>query len=285
MQRNILLTYIICLSTIWATQAQSRGRFANQRFLDKQYWVGLRLGTNISKAKPENRYTIYSPTDGKNKSEYEKKYINLKNPAFEGGVDFIFDYKGLGVSLSPTYTRFRYGYENNYAWQDTLDPSFKIDQKTTTSQSLDYFRVPLGIRFAPRQLKLRPSLTLGFYWSTLFAGNRSTQIQKTDFASGGSKTNTAENTLVGNKNLFIKTNLGWFTSMGVSYPFGNLRVSLEVAYWRNTHIITNRKARFNDQYINHQEDIQDDVQLRNLSASITFAMPLRFLSLNNSISE
>jgi hypothetical protein len=282
--KNIYI-FVILAFTLAQLNGQSRGRYANQGFLDQQFWIGLRLGSNLSKAKPVERYTLFSSTDGQPANYYDKKYKSMTKPAFEAGIDFVYDYKGFGIYVSPTFTRFRYGYENNYQWNDTADASFRIDQHNVTSQSMDYFRIPLGLRYAPRELKLRPNVTLGIYYGILFAANRITQIEKTDYASGGANTYTPQSSLIGNKNLFIKSNFGWFGSVGVSYPLGNMRASFDVAYWRNTNVLTSRQARFDDQTISNDTDIQDDIKLRNISASISFAIPLRFLSSNNATSE
>ncbi|MFN8438243.1 MAG: hypothetical protein U0V72_11475 [Cytophagales bacterium] len=282
-QRIIIYTYLVVAFASWAQRAKVR--YQNQSFLDHQFWVGLRLGSNLSKAKPLTRYTLFSAMEGKSAQDYEKKYRNFNKTGFDLSVDLYYDYKGFGVFISPGYSRNRFSYENNFTWTDTSDASFHLEQKNTTTQSLDYVILPVAIRYAPRQLRFRPIVMVGMYYGVLFSAVRNTQVQKIDYASGGMSTYDLPENTIGNKNLFLKSNLGWFAQIGASYPLGNVRLSLELYYKRNIHVLTNKQNRYSDLYISNDTDLPDDLKLRNLGASMSVAIPLRFLSTSDATSE
>lgn len=264
------IAILFCVKIVNAQRSQ-------HSFLDQQFWVGVQIGTNITKANPIERYTIFSPTDAKSTKDYEKNYIDFKNFGQETALYFSYDYKGFGCTFAPSYARYSYAYGNDYAWQDTASANFKLEQSLLTTQNLDYFRLPLSFKYYAKKLAFRPIVELGFYYSVLLSANRSSALKTTDYASGSQNAIEETPNFIGNKNLFLKSNLGWFTGFGVSHSFGNLNATLMVNYWRNTHVISDRKNRYEDPFLGNGSDIQDDIQLRNWSSSICLAMPLRYV--------
>jgi hypothetical protein len=106
-----------------------------------------------------------------------------------------------------------------------------------------------------------------------------TSITVKDQASGGTNEYMSEEISTGAKDLFIRSNMGWVAGVGVSVPIGNARIALDVNYIRNTHNITSVKNRYSNERLTGSGDVLDNLKLRNISASISVLIPLRFVIL------
>jgi hypothetical protein len=251
--------------------------YINNDFLDQQFWIGVQSSLNLTKANPIERHTVFSPTEGKKIEDYYKKYKNYSKVGTDFSLFFAYDYQGFGFALFPSYSKYRFEYSNEYNWADTSNANFQLKQNSTTVQSLDYLKIPISFRYTVKQLKVRPIAEIGFYFSTLISANRITSIEKTDFASGSADAVKNNPYLIGNKNLFLKSNIGWFGGLGVAYSLGNLNASLVLNYFKNTHNITNRKNKYDDPFLGGETDLQDDIKLGQWSAALSFSMPMRYL--------
>lgn len=254
-----------------------KSRFSN-KFLDKQVWIGLKTGANLTKANPMQRYSAFSSMNDQ-KSAFDKEYKNFSKTGWQGGLEITFFYKMVSLSFQPGYRRMVFEYSNLYRWQDPSNASNAMEQKYEAIQKLDYFEFPLFIRYEPLKTKLRPFIQIGCYYSRLNNAVKATKITVKDMASGGSNEYIAEDISVGAKDLFIQSNIGWAAGAGASFPVGNARLSADIIYFRNTHNITSVENRYSNERLTGSGDILDDVQLRNLSFFISILIPLRFVIL------
>ena len=168
-------------------------------------------------------------------------------------------------------------YTNEYTWKDAANASYSFTSNYKAIQKLDYFELPILVRYEPLKTKFRPFVQAGVYYAYLNNAFKATEIKITDNASGAENEYTEKNITLGAKDLFIKSNLGWLAGVGVSYPLGNVRLTLDVTYRRNTNNITNVANRYSNDRLTGSGDILDDVKLRNISASVSILIPLRFI--------
>src|SRR5688572_6175365 len=72
----------------------------NNQFLEKQFWLGLKAGTNLSAVTLESTYDIYSPVDGfRNKNKYDR----FKGLGTQIAIELSFYFKSFSLSFQPTY--------------------------------------------------------------------------------------------------------------------------------------------------------------------------------------
>lgn len=208
---------------------------------------------------------------------YDKTYNNFSKVGGQAGIEITFYHQGFSVSFQPNYRRMSFVYKNQYLWQDANNPDYSLTSHYTSIQKLDYFELPLLLRYEPLKTKFRPFVQAGLYYSFLNNAYKGTEIKITDKASGAINEYTEQNITVGAKDLFIRSNMGWILGAGVSYPMGNVRLALDISYRHSTNNITSAANRYSNDRITGSGDVLDDVKLRNLSASVAVLIPLRFI--------
>lgn len=281
--RLITATLLLVLLGTIAGYAQpsrkqkGRGGPGRDPFLNTQWWVGFRGGANITKAKPVERYSSFYSTKDPESTMYDKTYNNFSKVGGQAGIEITFYHQGFSVSFQPNYRRMSFVYKNQYLWQDANNPDYSLTSHYTSIQKLDYFELPLLLRYEPLKTKFRPFVQAGLYYSFLNNAYKGTEIKITDKASGAINEYTEQNITVGAKDLFIRSNMGWILGAGVSYPMGNVRLALDISYRHSTNNITSAANRYSNDRITGSGDVLDDVKLRNLSASVAVLIPLRFI--------
>lgn len=274
----VLLGMLMMLSSNSLAQRYQKNKSRGDKFLDKQVWIGVRGGGNLTKAVPIKRYSAFSSTSSQN-SSFEKEYQNFATLDGQAGLEFTFFYKMVSLSFQPGYRRMIFTYSNQYKWQDPANASGSLEQKYETIQKCDYIEFPLFFRFEPLQTKIRPFVQLGWYYGRLNNALKATTITVIDQASGGNNEYVAEEISVEAKDLFIRSNMGWAIGVGGSFPIGNARIAADVNYFRNTHNITSVANRYNNERLTGSGDIMDDIKLRDLSFSLAILIPMRFVIL------
>jgi hypothetical protein len=279
---SIALSLVLLLGNIFVyaqpnKKQKGRGGSSRDPFLNTQWWVGIKGGANLTKAKPTERYSTYSSTADPTTTAYDKKYENFNKTGGQAGIEITYYNQGISLSFQPNYRRMSFLYTNNYNWVDENNTSSSFSSHYTAVQKLDYFELPLLVRYEPLKTKLRPFVQAGVYYAFINNAYKSTSIQITDNASGALDTYSEEDITIGAKDLFISTNLGWIAGAGVSYPMGNVRLALDISYRRNTNNITSAANRYSNDRLTGSGDVLDDMKLRNLSASVSILIPLRFI--------
>ncbi|HVD97175.1 MAG TPA: outer membrane beta-barrel protein [Cytophagaceae bacterium] len=258
---------------------RQKGRSGSYRdpFLNTQWWIGIKAGANLTKAKPTDRYSTFNSTVDPSTNEYDKKYQNFNKLGGQAGIEITFYRQGFSLSFQPNYRRMSFVYTNEYNWQDASNATYSFSSHYKAIQKLDYFELPLLGRYEPFKTRLRPFVQVGVFYAILNNAYKATEIKVTDNASGSVNEYTDQNITVGAKDLFIKTNLGWIVGAGFSYPVGNVRLALDISYRRTTNNITSAANRFSNDRLTGSGDVMDDLKLRNLSASVSILIPLRFI--------
>src|SRR5690606_9548495 len=85
------------------------------KFLEKQWWLGLKAGSNLSRAVVTTAFSAVSATNYDTKTTL-KEYEDFQHPGAHVTVEATFYFKQFSLSLQPTYRRSRFVYTNHYEW-------------------------------------------------------------------------------------------------------------------------------------------------------------------------
>jgi hypothetical protein len=279
-----LLPLLIIVSISLATQAQvkkKKGAIASKpsqqsKFLEKQWWLGFKAGTNLSQASPIKRYTVTTPTNYA-QALNNKSYDSFNELGSQATLEATFYYKGFSFSTQPTYRHIRFSYSNQFQWTNPENSAERLVLKYDQEQKVDYADFPLIVKYDILRNKLRPYVQVGIFYSMLINANKSIKISGTDYASGGTNQFSNQEIIVGAKDLFDNY-WGLMGGVGLDYNLGNVRVVLDASYWKSMSNISNTSNRFSNDRLTGIGDAQDDLDLNNIVISAGVLFPMRFLS-------
>ena len=117
--KNLSIIVLLVISCTLHAQPNRRGSASFKKkvkeqqnsFLDKQWWIGLKIGPNLTRATPETLYSILTPTNY-SASLNDKQYDGFKQLGSQATLEITFNYKGIGFSFQPTYRLSRFNYTN-----------------------------------------------------------------------------------------------------------------------------------------------------------------------------
>jgi hypothetical protein len=279
-----LIPLLIILSVSLAAQAQvkkKKGAIASKpsqqsKFLEKQWWLGFKAGTNLSQAVPIKRYMIATPTNYA-QALNEKAYDSFNELGGQATLEATFYYKGFSFSTQPTYRKSRFSYSNQFQWNNSSNSAERLVLVYDQEQRIDFADFPLIFKYDILRSKLRPYIQVGIFYSMLINANKSIKISGTDYASGGTNQFSNQEIIVGAKDLFHNY-WGIMGGAGLDYNLGNVRMVLDVSYWKGMSNITNTANRFGNDRLAGIGDAQDDLDLNNIVISAGVLFPMRFLS-------
>lgn len=246
------------------------------KFLEKQWWLGFKAGTNFSEASPIKRYTVVTPTNYSSALN-EKVYNSFSKTGSQATLEATFYYKGFSFSVQPTYRHTRFTYMNDFNWHNAQNVNETLLLTYDQEQRLDFADFPFIVKYDILHNTLRPYVQFGVYYSMLINANKSVTVSGTDIASGGTNQFSNEPIIIGAKDLFHNY-WGLMGGIGVDYNLGNVRVVLEASYWKGMSNITNVENRFGNDRLAGIGDAQDDLDLNSISISAGVLFPMRFLS-------
>lgn len=248
------------------------------KFLNKQWWLGLKAGPNMSKVSVEKMYSVVSPTNYA-PGAISKKYKNFDLIGSQVALEVTFYFKGFSLSFQPTYQHSRFFYENSYEWVSTTETSNHVLLNFEQEQKVDHAIIPLVVKYDISGDKLRPYVQAGIYTAMLVNASKELSVKGIDDAAGGSNEFSDESIVIGAKDLFAKNHWGLMGGLGVNYNLGNhVRLNLDVMYKYGMSNIVSTKNRYDSDRLAGVGDVLDDLTLDNLSVSIGCLFPLRFLS-------
>lgn len=246
---------------------------AQDKFLNKQFWLGFKAGVNLTNPIAQARYSVMMPTNYDGKLT-DKKYESFNKLGGQATLEVTFAFKALSISAQPTYRTSKFTYSNMYNWtSETNDLTMKFEQE----QQLDYFDLPLLVKYEFTDGNLRPFLQAGVYYSLLVNATKGVTVSGTDVAPGGTSNFENEPVVVGAKDLFTN-NWGAIAGGGLNYNLGNVRVVLDISYHIGMSNIANVKNRYGNDRLSGIGDAQDDIKTNHLMFSVGCLFPLRFLS-------
>jgi len=277
-----LLTIILSIALLFTsldTVGQKRRKPSKpgsqaQEFLNTQWWLGIRGGTNFTQTTVINSFSGLNPINY-SEENLEKEYQNFVKPAFHIGLDITFYHKGFSILTFPTFFRNNITYSSKLSWageteRDQYETSYDVNQ------SITFLELPIAVKYDIIGDKIRPFVMAGAFYSIAFDANKEVQIFETDYASGEAVQFDRANIKLNNKNE-IKNNWGVLGGVGVSFDFWNIRSIIDVQYRYSFQSIVNSETRFNENTFSSFGEVQDDYSLQNYSASLSFVFPLRYI--------
>ncbi len=258
--------------------AQRKGYQKNDPYAKTQFYLGFRLGAGLTKAKVVERFSAFSSTTNPEET-YPKSYQNFRyiNPL--AGMEFLFTYQTqFGISFQPNYRRLRFGYSNDYNWQDDTVATNTVSLKYTQQVKLDYLEFPLIFKYDFTKTRLRPYVQVGGFYGLLVSAIKTVEVDGKDQAAGGSSEYLREKITVGANDLFITSSYGWLAGAGCSYKMGNIRMTLDINYRSGMNNITDVKNRYTNNQLSGVGDVMDDIKIKNITLSVGCLFPIKYLT-------
>jgi hypothetical protein len=245
-------------------------------FLHKQWWLGFKVGANLSKPQLEAGYNVISPTNY-DVSEIGKKYKSFHGLGTQATFEVSFHFRGLSIGLQPTYRTNKFTYSNEYEWIDAENSSNRLILNYQQDQKIAYLDLPLIGKYEFGVSMLRPYVQFGYYASFLLDASKTVIISGTDYASGGVNKFENEPIIIGARDLFAGYHWGLVAGAGLNYNLGNVRMNFDLMYKLGMSNISDTQNRYGSDRLSGVGDSLDDMKLNNLSLSIGCLFPLRFL--------
>ena len=245
-----------------------------------QWWIGVRGGVNFSNAISQNSYSVFSFTQDYSGGDNEKKYNSYTLPGlqfgFSAGYEFI---RGLSVNILPSYTSYRFSYDNSFSWYDSESPEKQVTTSYNYETRLQYIDLPLTFKYELTTGRFKPYIQAGAYYSFLTDAVKKVQSTGIDQASGSDSEINVTELSVGIEERIKKANFGIIGGAGFTYNVGNARIGLEVNYHYGLQNLDNGGLKFHDnQLITGTYDVPDDFSLNNLELSMQIIIPLKFIT-------
>lgn len=254
--------------------AYNKANKENEKFLEKQFWLGLKGGINLAKPNVESTYSVLTTI---NYESAPKKYEKFKGLGSQVGLEFSFYFKRFSISLQPTYRHSQFSYSNGYSWMDETEPTSSVSLSYTQEQKIEHFLLPLVVKYEITGNKFRPYIQAGGFSAILINATKSVTVSGVDMASGGPNTFENDPIIIGADRLFAKSYSGLIGGAGFNYNLGNVRLNFDVQYYFGMTNITSAKNRYSSDRLSGVGDTFDDLTLDNIAISVGCLFPLRFL--------
>lgn len=245
-------------------------------FLNKQFWLGFKAGTNLTQANVQESYSVIVPPPTALVSGKDYKNFNLFGS--QAALEVTFYTKGFSVSIQPAYKHARFEYSNHFEWMDSNDPNNRLVLDYTQEQQTDHFELPLLVKYDIAGNKLRPFVQAGIFYSMLLNANKAVEITGTDYASGGINEFNYEPVLVGAEDLFANNYWGLLAGAGLNYNLGNVRLTFEGSYFMGMSLANSTENRYKNDRLAGVGDALDDFKLNNIAFSFGCLFPMRYLA-------
>jgi len=246
-------------------------------FLDKQWWLGLKAGVNLSDVTVDKRYSALSPGNYPT-SQTDKVYDDFNAIGSQVTLEVSFYFKGFTFSLQPAYRHSVFTYSNNYEWSDPENATNRLELTYDNEQKVDHAELPLIFKYDIIGNRLRPYVQVGVYYGFLINANKSVEVSGTDYAVGGVNEFTNDPVIIGAKDLFANNHWGLLGGIGANYNLGNVRLNLDIQYRKGMSLINSTENRFGSDRLSGIGEAMDDIKINNLAFSIGCLFPMRYLA-------
>ena len=275
------LTCLLLVFFCYGQRSQKKNGF-NQSgrkadiFLHKQWWLGFKAGPNLSGVVVQTPYAVIAPVNY-DVHTISKKYKNFRVAGSQVSFEVTFNFKGLSISLQPTYRTNRFSYQNNFAWSDIETPDNRLVLHYDQEQKTAYLDWPVMAKYEFSPRKIKPYIQAGLYSSLLLDATKSVRVSGTDYAAGGANEFSNESIIIGASDLFARYHWGFIAGGGFYYPLGNVRINLDITYRYGMSNISSTDNRYGSDRLSGVGDSLDDLKLNSISVSAGCLFPLRFL--------
>ncbi|MDW3193311.1 MAG: porin family protein [Cytophagales bacterium] len=269
--RLLLVSLLLCLLTLTLpAQRKLDAKGGLEAFLDTQWWLGLRAGSNLTNPKTESFYSVLSAIDY-DAENLKKNYESFQAPGIQLGLDLTYYHRGISIGILPTFKRYRYDYDNSLEWITATDI---FQTKYQVAQNLDYLEVPLVLKYdVLKSGNLRPFVQLGIQWGFAIGAEKSLTINHQE----GTPAATSGGTISIDTKKDFKGFAAALAGIGASFDIGNIRMSLDFSYHYGLTSIIEKERLFTENQLTAVGDINDDIRLTNLQGNLSFLFPLRFI--------
>lgn len=280
-----IFLFILCLCIVGPLWAQKQKRKTpstfnkqakkdNDAFLEKQWWLGFKAGTNVTNVNVDKTYSVISAA---NYEPGEKEYESFEEFGFQATLEITFYYKGFNFSFQPTYQHALFSYSNSLSWSSIENATDRVDATFDQQHQVDHLILPLVVKYEVTGNTFRPYVQAGIYQALLLNANKDLERTEIDYASGGITTFEYDPTVVGADDLFAKWHWGVLGGIGCYYNVGNVRLNFDVIYKYGMSNISSVENRYVNDRLSGVGDALDDLTMDNISASLGVMFPLRFL--------
>lgn len=231
------------------------------------------MGVNYTQGFPETNTSGFSPINYSSDS-LMKSYSDFALPGGHMGLEMNFYHRGFSASFQPAFKRSRYSYTNSFEWlgeqsSNRFETNYKIEQK------LDLIELPLMLKGdLIRKGKIRPFLMFGGFYTLITSAQKDVAISQIDYSSGSALQSDAGNFSLGTKDAF-QNFYGIAGGAGVNLDYWNIRTVFEVAYQKSLSSAT--RPNFSQNELASLGETNDQVNLRDISISLSFVFPFRFI--------
>lgn len=245
-----------------------------------QWWVGIRGGINLSSANVENSYSVFSYTQGFTDGDNDKKYNAYTLPGLQFGFSISFEFMtGLSANLLPSYSSYRYSYENSFRWYDSQNQNNQVTTNYEIETRLQYIDLPVTFKYELSRGRFKPYIQAGGYYSFLTDAIKKVKTTGVDQASGSDTEIHVTDISVGIEDRIKKANYGIIGGAGFTYNLGNARFGLEINYQYGLQNLDNGELKYQDnQLVTGTYDVPDDHRLDNLTLNLQVIIPLKFIT-------
>ncbi len=271
--RVFALVLILLCSNLLIAQKKPKSTNPLEGFLDTQFWLGLKMGGNVTQAFPETRTTGFSPINYSADS-LEKSYEDFNLPGAHMGLEMNFYHRGFSISFQPIYKRSRYKYSSELEWSGESSGN-RFTTRYDVEQRLDVIELPLMVKYDfIRSGNIRPFVMAGGFHSFIASAQKEVGITQTDFSSGNALTSDGGTTIIGVKDAFQGFS-GVSGGVGMNLDYWNIRTVFEIKYSRALTAATKTNVQENE--FASLGETNDEIFLRDINVSLGFVFPFRFI--------
>jgi len=271
---NKALCFLILVMMSGMLMAQKKpAKNPLESFLDTQFWLGIKMGVNVTQANPETRNTGFSPIDY-NADSLQKSYDDFSLPGAHVGLEMNFYHRGFSVSFQPAYKRSRFKYNSALEWRGETSGT-RFETRYNVEQRVDVLELPLLLKYdIIRSGKIRPFVMVGGFHSRILSAQKEVNITQVDYSSGSPLTSDGGSTSLGVKDTF-KPFSGLSGGVGVNLDYWNIRTVFEVNYKHSLTSTTQPNVQQNE--LASLGEVNDEIFLRDINISLSFVFPFRFI--------
>lgn len=268
---GLILVVLLMSAPVLAQKKPAKSKL--ESFLDTQFWLGLKLGTNLTEAYPGTQYSGFSPIDYR-LEDIQKTYDNFSLPGMHMGLEMNFYHKGFSLSFQPAFKRSRYKYNSLLAWEGS-ETANRFETRYDVEQRLDMIELPLLLKYEIIQRgKIRPFVMVGGFYSFIASAQQNIDVTHIDYFSGSPLESSGGSSILGVKDSFQNFS-GVSGGAGVNLDYWNIRTVLEVNYQYSLTSATRPNSQQND--LASMGEANDEIFLREVNISLMFIFPLRFI--------
>jgi hypothetical protein len=295
LRRLFAIRYDEPFDNYWLTVRNAR---KYRYFTSPRFQVGVLAGLNVVHPRPFGNFTIFESSDLAQQAAYRKSYSPIQdftqnNELIGRQLGFAFEYaltKNLSVLTHISTQGFRFSYQNQFRWENTIpqtDITFFLDVRNKHFTRLNYFEVPLQIKYRFMAGRLQPYLSGGVAYAGLIAATRNLSSFEVPVLQMG---NGPANTLFGeyretSRNIQTFTMpllLSGMAGAGLSYQVSDFRLVAGLQYRHGLSNIVRREKRFSEAELTFGfHDISDDLRLSSLELCFGIFLPIAHKAFKN----